>query len=101
LASENGHLKVVDLLLKDPRGRAEPCGSKAVDPSVDDQYAIKWASRLGYIEIVGLLLKDSRVDPSAEDQYAIKWAYKREHKKIMEMLLQDSRVAKLYSSPST
>jgi hypothetical protein len=36
-----------------------------VDPSEDDNYAIRFAHQNGYKEIVDMLLKDSRVDPSA------------------------------------
>jgi ankyrin repeat protein len=67
---------VISILIKDSR----------IDPSVDDNYAIRWASGGGYTEIVDLLLKDPRVDPSAEDNDAIRWAYLSGHKNIVEML---------------
>ena len=38
-----------------------------VDPSVDDNFAIRSASKNGRLEVVSLLLKDKRVDPSARD----------------------------------
>ena len=43
------------LLLKHPR----------VDPTTDDNYAIRWASLQGHWEVVKLLLEDSRVNSSA------------------------------------
>ena len=52
-----GNTKVVALLLTDPR----------VDPSIQDNYAIRAASCYGNHEVVALLLADSRVDPSAID----------------------------------
>ena len=60
----NGHLQVVETLLKDLR----------VDPSADNQYAIRFAAYNGHLQVVETLLKDSRVDPSANNQYAIRWA---------------------------
>ena len=44
-ASENGHLEIVKLLLKDKR----------VDPSARNNYAIQGASKGRYTEIVSLL----------------------------------------------
>ena len=78
----NGNLEFVNLLLKDER----------VDPSADNNYAIKEASYWGYVEIVKLLLKDKRVDPSAEDNYAIRVASKEGHAEVVKLLLQDKRV---------
>lgn len=46
LASKNGHLKVVKLLLLDLR----------VVPSADNNYAIKLASEKGHLKVVKLLL---------------------------------------------
>jgi Ankyrin repeats (3 copies)/F-box-like len=93
--SQNGHLHVVERLLKDPRGRALPCGLKAVDPSAYDQCAIRLASENGRYEVVKRLLQDSRVDPSANDQYAIRWAAENGHLKVVDLLLKDSRVGKV------
>ncbi len=53
LASGNGHLEVVRLLLSHPK----------VNPSANDSYALKGASDKGYTKIVKLLLSDPRVDP--------------------------------------
>ena len=68
---------------------------KYLDFSINDQYAIRWASENGYLQIVTSLLKDSRVDPSAEGQYAIKWASQNGHHEVVETLLKDSRVGKV------
>jgi hypothetical protein len=62
------------------------------DPSIENNYAIRWASENGYTEIVELLLNDSRVDPSAEDNQAIKLACKFKKIEIVKLLLEDSRV---------
>jgi len=82
LASRNGHLEVVKLLLQDPR----------VDPSADDNYAIELAFRKGHLEVVKLLLQDPRVDPSADDNYAIQQASKNGLLEVVKLLLQDPRV---------
>ena len=51
-AVKNGDVKNVKLLLADPR----------VDPSDDDNFAIRLASNYGQTEVVKLLLADPRVD---------------------------------------
>jgi ankyrin repeat protein len=82
LASENGHLKVVQLLLRDDR----------VDPSDDNNYAIRWASSNGHLKVVQLLLRDDRVDPSDDNNYAILWASAHGHLEVVRLLLRDDRV---------
>ena len=63
-----------------------------IDPSDNNNYAIKWASKNGHLEIVKLLLQDKRVDPSANNNYAIKWASKNGHTEVVKLLLEDPRV---------
>ena len=63
-----------------------------VDPSTDDNFSIRYASRNGYIEIVKLLLQDDRVDPSVGYNEAIGMASMNGHLEIVKLLLQDSRV---------
>ena len=52
LALRYRNVEAVRLLLNDPR----------VDPSADDNYAIRCASENGHVEVVKLLLNDPRVD---------------------------------------
>ena len=82
LASENGHLSVVDRLLQDAR----------VDPSAQDNAAIREASDSGHLPVVDRLLQDARVDPSARDNYAIQIASACGHIAVVDRLLQDARV---------
>ena len=82
LASRNGHLEVVKLLLQDPR----------VDPSAKNNYAIRWTSRKSRLEVVKLLLQDPRVDPSVDNNYAIGYASENGHSEVVKLLLQDPRV---------
>ncbi len=80
--SQEGFDAVVGLLLADPR----------VDPSTQDNEAIRWASKKGHLDVVQLLLADPRVDPSVQDNYAIQWASECGHDAIVRLLLADPRV---------
>ena len=80
LASKNGHIEIVKILLQDKR----------VDPT--DNWAIRIASQFGHIEIVKILLEDKRVDPSADDNYAIQYASQNGHTAVVKLLLHDDRV---------
>ena len=72
------------------------CRFSYIDPSADNNYAIRTASQKGYEGIVQLLLQDARVDPSAKDpsdwDNAIQLASQNGHGDIVRLLLQDSRV---------
>src|SRR3989304_4321084 len=59
VASNNGHLNIVNRLLKNDK----------VDPSACNNYAIICASEMGHLDVVNRLLEDDRVDPSARDNY--------------------------------
>jgi len=63
-----------------------------VDPSIEDNYAIRWAARNDHKDILELLLQDPRVDPSVLDNWVIKWAAYYGHKDVVQLLLRDSRV---------
>src|SRR3989304_6063778 len=55
--AEKGDIEIVELLLADHR----------VDPSANDNHAIRLASSKGHDKVVKLLLADSRVDPSSDN----------------------------------
>jgi ankyrin repeat protein len=59
LASGNGNLEIVKLLLKDKR----------VNPAARNNLAIQCASYNGYLEVVKLLLSDKRVRDSLDKKY--------------------------------
>ncbi len=94
MASENGHLESVKLLLEDKR----------VDPSANHNGAIRMASLNGHIEVVKLLLSDKRretkvspayayaVDPSDPCNFAIRWASENGHLEVVKLLLSYQRV---------
>lgn len=58
-----------------------------IDPSIDNNWGIRWASRQGYYKIVIILLDDLRVDPSANDNEGIYFASKNNHPKVVKLLL--------------
>src|SRR5260221_12176679 len=62
------------------------------DPSIKNNQVIKNACFYGHLEIVKLLLQDSRVDPSANNNYAIRWTSENGHLKIVKLLLKHPRV---------
>ena len=86
-ASDNGHVKVVELLLNDPR----------VDPSNYNNTAIRWASFEGRVKVVELLLNDPRVDPSANNNFAIRYASHKGYAKVVELLLNHPRVSSTWN----
>ncbi len=102
-ASQNGHTSVVKLLLELPlkRGVHEHSSrvlhihehsSRAflIDPSADDNEAIKVASTHGYLSVVKLLLDlpvERGVDPSADNNDAIRFASENGHTSVVKLLL--------------
>ena len=66
--------------------------NRIFDPSAYDNYAIRWASRYGHVEVVKLLLMDKRVDPSTHGNYAIRIASDQGYVEVVKLLLQDKRV---------
>jgi hypothetical protein len=89
-AVEYGHLAVVEILLQEDQGLSH--GRLRVDPSSEDNKAIKIASQNNNLEIVDRLLQDQRVDPSSEDNYLIQAASSNGHLKMVNRLLKDQRV---------
>jgi len=63
-----------------------------VDPSVENNYVIIYASQFGHTEIVRVLLQDKRVDPSAGNNCVITWASGNGCTEIVRRLLEDKRV---------
>jgi hypothetical protein len=81
-AAENGHVDVVDCLLR----------HAMFDPSADNNRAIRLAAENGHLAVVERLLRDERVDPSARDNFVVQWAAENGHLAVVDRLLQDKRV---------
>jgi ankyrin repeat protein len=77
-----GHVDVVRVLLSDAR----------IDPTVDENYAIRIAADRGHVDVVRVLLSDPRVDPAAEHNHAIGFAAFNGHCDVVRVLLSDSRI---------
>ena len=74
-----GNGDMIDLLLS----------TNEIDPSDNDNEAIRLASEHGHIAVVDRLLQDDRVDPSADNNYAIRMASENGHIAVVDSLLQD------------
>ena len=79
LASENGHAGVVDILLQDGRANPRQCYSSPLTTSIKG----------GHTEVVSLLLDDGRADPSPG---LITMAIEYGHAGILKLLLKDTRI---------
>lgn len=79
-AVEYGHSKVVQIFL-----------DAGVDPSADNNYALRCAVDMGNENLVNILLKDERIEPSALHNEAIYKATKKGFVKITELLLNHKR----------
>lgn len=89
IASNNGCIEIVRLLLQDSRFNQFP------------SRAIIYASYKGHLEIVELLLEDYKCDPSHLNNKAIRNASIKKHTRIVELLLFDERViSSLYQNPN-
>lgn len=101
---EHTYCKFINKILQDPYSRfISDCSDKEllegmlndprIDMSIENNRAIRQASRLGHTEIVKMLLTDSRVDPSVNRNEAICEAVRWGHLEIVKMLLHDNRVS--------
>jgi hypothetical protein len=112
-AVENGHVNIVDYLLRHAMFDPSADDNRAillaawnghlsvverllqderVDPSAGDNDAVRWAAQNGRLAVVERLLQDQRVDPSAKDNLAVRWAAQNGRLAVVERLLQDERV---------
>ena len=57
-----------------------------VDPSAENNYAIRMATSNGHNKVVELLLAHPRVDPSADNNYVIQRASRKGHDKVVKLL---------------
>jgi hypothetical protein len=62
-----------------------------VDPSDDNQLAVRTAARLGNVAVVSALLADARTDPSAFRNDALRGAAQNGHVRVVQRLMADVR----------
>lgn len=82
IASNNGHLDIVKLLLNDKR----------VDPSAFNNCALIWSISNGHLDVVKELLKHKRVDPSDGNNCTLTISLERGYLDILKQILKDERV---------
>ncbi|KAJ3076442.1 hypothetical protein HDU98_003306 [Podochytrium sp. JEL0797] len=80
----SGYLSAASMLLRDVE--------LGVDPSADEEYAVRCSSESGHLGVVRMLLEDGRVDPTGKKNYAVRAAATFGHVEIVDMLLLDARV---------
>ena len=66
--------------------------SLGIDPSLDDNYPIRYAAHNNHLDIVKLLLKDKRVDPSANCNSPLTSALQHYNIEMLIVLLNEYRV---------
>ncbi|KAJ3378272.1 hypothetical protein HDU92_007549 [Lobulomyces angularis] len=81
-ASENGSYEIVKLLLQD----GQP------NPSVFDNYCVKYATRNRHYKVMELLFSDERVDPTSNHNWAMKWACTFGYAELVRFLLSHPKV---------
>ena len=81
-AAEQGHDKVVRVLLRDKR----------VDPTAEDNFCLQIACSKGYSRLLELLLRDKRCDPSKSNSIALWIAAESGFLDCVELLVQDRRI---------
>jgi hypothetical protein len=112
-AVENGHVDIVDCLIRHAMFDPSADGNRAirlaaenghlavverllqdvrVDPSADNNYAVRLAAVGGHVAVVKRLLQGERVDPSVNNNYAVRWAAHYGRFAVVDRLLEDDRV---------
>lgn len=82
------HETFIQTILRNDIEKVKQFLQEGIDPSDDDNRAIKEAAEVGHTDIVKLLLTDSRVDPSSDNNIAITRARQGGHTEIVELLEQ-------------
>jgi hypothetical protein len=77
VASENGSVAVVKLLLSDVRVSAAA--------NAQEDYSLRWAARKGHTQVARLLLQCPCVDPAAQDNSPLRNAAKQGHYRIVKV----------------
>ncbi|KAI8898657.1 hypothetical protein BC833DRAFT_588737 [Globomyces pollinis-pini] len=70
----------------------------AVDPTLNNNYGIRYAAFNGHIECVRLLLNNDKVDPTVSFNFALLAATTNGHTECSRLLLLDSRIKEIIGS---
>lgn len=90
LLLETIFLKSIELNYVKPVLKLIQCG--LVDPSIDNNKAIKWACSSNHVDIVKLLLANEKVDPAVLDNTIIRNASSYGYIEIVKLLLANEKV---------
>ena len=82
-ACKDQHIALMDLLLLQ---------FDFIDPTFNENYAIRYASGCGHFAVLDRLLQEENVDPSAQDNFAIRNASYCKHHDVVFRLLQDNKL---------
>lgn len=63
-----------------------------IDPTFDNNLAIRTAARHGSVDALRVLLRDKRADPTTHDNYALRVARACGYKHVVRLLVLDDRV---------
>lgn len=77
---------------EDPNATRAFLADPSNDPSVDENFAIRYACTLGHTAVVQMLLEDPRVDPSVHDGLCLYNASGYNYWDVVKILLSDHRV---------
>jgi ankyrin repeat protein len=83
IASEEGHVEILQLLLDDPR----------VNPNAQYNTPIYIAAYYGRTECVRSLLLDGRADPTIQNNVCLFYALTNRNYEVAKLLLRDDRVS--------
>ncbi|BCS83709.1 ankyrin containing protein [Cotonvirus japonicus] len=75
ISCEQGRLEIVKFLVK-----------QGTDIHIDDNCAVRWASRNGHLEVVKFLVKKG-ADIQANNNLAVQWASRNGHLKVVKFLV--------------
>lgn len=65
---------------------------KKKDPSLDENFPIRYACFFNRVKMVKLLLKDPRVDPTVKNNHALRLSCYYGHTEVVKLLIKDKRM---------
>lgn len=84
--------KFIDAVAQNQLDIVDEYLQQGANGGVDDNFAIKYASKYGFVDIIQRLLMEPTVKPAADDNEALWWAVVEGQPYVIPILLGDSRV---------